>query len=128
MKNLKFLSFLLLCGIVVVAWCEKTNNPEKLSCEGNEVCPIENVDENVGIIIEDSPSVIVEANDDSELVSDESWMWEEWTDQPMMRKMMVDENSSLEEIEISVSQTCEALWWSWIDWECTLQDGSKIYF
>ena len=140
MKNLKFLSFVLLFCVLIVSWCEKNNNSDKLSCDGGEVCSIEDVVENWGIIINDTPSVIVDENDELDI----NWDWEElmegevvdgeqlgeaWLEEPLMRKMVVDEEiMTPEEIEISVSETCEALWWAWIDWECTLEDGSKIYF
>jgi len=153
MKNLKLLSFLLLCWTLVLSWCEKANNQEKLSCDGNEVCPIEDTVENWGIIINDTPSVIIDENAEwsldwnEEVVRVDEWdlewdlpsfVW--WDDglvsengeqadseKPLM-KIMVDENASPEEIEITASQTCEALGWSWNEWDCTLEDGSKVYF
>ena len=145
MKNLKVLSFALLFWVLVIAWCEKANNQEKVSCEGEDVCPVETNVENSSIEIEDTPSVIVNANPgESELY--EEWAleanesWEEGValenneqvnseseDEPMM-KIMVDEDMSAEDIEISESQTCEALWWTWNEWDCTLSDGSKVYF
>lgn len=73
MKNLKVLSFVLLFWVLVIAWCEKTNNPEKVSCEGDDVCPVEQTVETPSIEIVESPSVIVETND-------EEWSlnWDKW--------------------------------------------------
>ena len=140
MKNLKFLSFALLFWVLVIAWCEKANNQEKYSCEGDEVCPVEQTVETPSIEIEETPSVIVEVNDE-DVILNWNWEWardeevfenneqtvEEPTDQPMM-KIMIDENASADEIEITQSQACEALGWTWNEWDCTLQDGSKVYF
>lgn len=141
MKNLKFLSFALLFWVLVVAWCEKANNQEKYSCEGDEVCPVEQTVENPSIEIEETPTVIVEANDEE---WDLNWDWE-WTrdeeivfenneqtveepsDQPMMR-IMVDENATAEEIEQDMVSTCENANWTWADWACTLEDGSIVAF
>ena len=144
MKNLKVLSFALLFWVLVIAWCEKANNQEKVSCEGDDLCPVETNVENSSIEIEDMPSVIINANPGERELGEE-WNLEasEWEedlvlennehvnteseDEPMM-KIMVDEDMSAEDIEISESQTCEALWWTWNEWDCTLSDGSKVYF
>lgn len=148
MKNLKVLSFVFLFSVLVVAWCEKANNQEKYSCEGDEVCPVENP----SIEIEENPTVIVNDNKDWEDIGlnlgwNLEWdlsIYEWWQedsivleaveqvdeepgDEPMMR-IMVDENANPDEIEITPSQTCEALGWTWNEWDCTLQDGSKVYF
>ena len=101
MKNLKVLSFVLLFSVLIVAWCEKANNQEKYSCEGDEVCPVEQTVETPSIEIEETPTVIVEANDEvdweEEFENNEQTV-EEPSDQPMMR-IMVDENATAEEIE-----------------------------
>ena len=113
MKNLKVLSFALLLSVLVIAWCEKANNQEKYSCEGDEVCPVEQTVETPSIEIEETPSVIVEVNDE-DVILNWNWEWardeevfenneqtvEEPTDQPMM-KIMIDENASADEIEIT---------------------------
>ena len=135
MKNLKFVFFLLLCGIVVVAWCEKANNPEKVSCDGEDVCPVETNVENPLQEVEEAPSDVI---DEWNLVWDLSsyeW-WEDVVldgdiqsaDEPMMRKMVVDENATVEEIEQSMVETCANAGWTWVDWVCTLEDGTVIAF
>ena len=108
MKSLKFLSFVLLLWVLVIAWCEKANNQEKLSCESDDICSIE--------IDADTPSVEIEQ------VNEES------VDQPMMRKMLVDEDATAEEIEQDMVSTCANVGWIWGDWICTLEDGSVIAF
>ena len=143
MKNLKLLSLWLLCGVLVLAWCEKTNSNENLSCENDDTCPIENItNENPTIEIEDTPSIVINDNDlewdlnwnggwfrEEEIVFENNeQVNEEPADQPMMRKIVVDENATPEEIENDTTQICESLWWSWIDWTCTLSDGSTIAF
>ena len=130
MKNLKVLSFALLFSVLVVAWCEKANNQEKYSCEGDEVCPVEQTVETPSIEIEETPTVIVEANDEvdweEEFENNEQTV-EEPSDQPMMR-IMVDENASAEEIEQDMVNTCANANWTWADWVCTLEDGSVVAF
>lgn len=130
MKNLKVLSFVLLFSVLVVAWCEEANNQEKYSCEGDEVCPVEQTVETSSIEIEESPSVIVEANDEvdweEEFENNEQTV-EEPSDQPMMR-IMVDENATAEEIEQDMVNTCANANWTWADWVCTLEDGSVVAF
>lgn len=130
MKNLKVLSFVLLFSVVVVAWCEKANNQEKYSCEGDEVCPVEQTVESPSIEIEETPTVIVEANDEvdweEEFENNEQTV-EEPSDQPMMR-IMVDENATTEEIQQDMVNTCANANWTWADWVCTLEDGSVVAF
>ena len=130
MKNLKVLSFVLLFSVLVVAWCEKANNQEKYSCEGDEVCPVEQTVEAPSIEIEKTPTVIVEANDEvdweEEFENNEQTV-EEPSDQPMMR-IMVDENATAEEIEQGMVNTCANANWTWADWVCTLEDGSVVAF
>jgi hypothetical protein len=130
MENLKVLSFVLLFSVLVVAWCEKANNQEKYSCEGDEVCPVEQTVETPSIEIEKTPTVIVEANDEvdweEEFENNEQTV-EEPSDQPMMR-IMVDENTTSEEVEQDMVNTCANAWWTWADWVCTLEDGSVIAF
>lgn len=130
MKNLKVLSFVLLFSVLVVAWCEKANNQEKYSCEGDEVCPVEQTVETPSIEIEETPTVIVEANDEvdweEEFENNEQTV-EEPSDQPMMR-IMVDENATAEEIEQDMANTCANANWTWADWVCTLEDGSVVVF
>ena len=137
MKNLKVLSFVLLFSVLVVAWCEKANNQEKYSCEGDEVCPVEQTVETPSIEIEETPSVIVEADEEKwnlewDLDSYEWWedgiVNDEVADEPMMRKMVVDEDATAEEIEESMVETCANAVWTWADWTCTLEDGSQIAF
>lgn len=138
MKNLKVLSFVLLFSVVVVAWCEKANNQEKYSCEGDEVCPVEQTVETPSIEIEETPTVIVddEWNLEWDLNSYEWWedvvldsdtQLEEPSDQPMMR-IMVDEDVTAEEIEQGMVNTCANANWTWADWVCTLEDGSVVDF
>ena len=62
MKNLKFLSFALLFWVLIIAWCEKANNQEKVSCEGDEVCPVEETVETPSLEIEEAPTVIINGN------------------------------------------------------------------
>ena len=130
MKNLKVLSFVLLFSVLVVAWCEKANNQEKYSCEGDEVCPVEQIIETPSIEIEETPTVIVEANDDvdweEEFENNEQTV-EEPSDQPMMR-IMVDEDATAEEIEQDIVNSCANANWTWADWVCTLEDGSVVVF
>ena len=130
MKNLKVLSLALLFSVLVVAWCEKANNQEKYSCEGDEVCPVEQTVETPSIEIEETPTVIVEANDEvdweEEFENNEQTV-EEPSDQPMMR-IMVDENATTEEIEQDMVNTCANANWTWADWVCTLEDGSVVAF
>jgi hypothetical protein len=130
MKNLKVLSFVLLFSVLIVAWCEKANNQEKYSCEGDEVCPVEQTVETPSIEIEEAPTVIVEANDEvdweEEFENNEQTV-EEPSDQPMMR-IMVDENATAEEIEQDMVNTCANANWTWADWVCTLEDGSVVAF
>lgn len=130
MKNLKVLSFVLLFSVLVVAWCEKANNQEKYSCEGDEVCPVEQTVETPSIEIEETPTVIVEANDEvdwEEKFENNEQTVEEPSDQPMMR-IMVDENATAEEIEQDMINTCANANWTWADWVCTLEDGSVVAF
>ena len=135
MKNLKLLSFALLCGILVIAWCEKANNPEQVACEGDEVCPVETNVDTPSQEVEETPSDVVdEWNLEWDLTSYE-W-WEDVVldgdtqsaDEPMMRKMVVDENATPEEIEQDMIETCGNAGWNWADWVCTLEDGSVIAF
>ena len=130
MKNLKVLSFVLLFSVLIVAWCEKANNQEKYSCEGDEVCPVEQTVETPSIEIEETPTVIVEANDEvdweEEFENNEQTV-EEPSDKPMMR-IMVDENATAEEIEQDMVNTCANANWTWADWVCTLEDGSVVAF
>ena len=139
MKNLKVLSFVLLFSVLVVAWCEKANNQEKYSCEGDEVCPVEQTVETPSIEIEETPTIII--NDDEwnlawdlnsyewweDVVLDSDTQLEEPSDQPMMR-IMVDENATAEGIEQDMVNTCANAGWTWADWVCTLEDGSTIAF
>lgn len=128
MKNLKLLSLALLIWVLVLTWCENTNNNEKLSCTDEDTCWIENINtENPSIEIEESPSIIVDANDEEAFENNEQ-INEEPTDQPMMRKMVVDENATPEEIENDVAETCGNLGWNRTDWICTLEDWTQIAF
>ena len=139
MKNLKVLSFVLLFSVLIVAWCEKANNQEKYSCEGDEVCPVEQTVETPSIEIEETPTIII--NDDEwnlawdlnsyewweDVVLDSDTQLEEPSDQPMMR-IMVDENATAEGIEQDMVNTCANANWTWADWVCTLEDGSIVAF
>lgn len=141
MKNLKILSFVLLFSVLVVAWCEKADNQEKYSCEGDEVCPVEQTVETPSIEIEETPTVIVESTDEEwdsnwngEWARDEDVVFEnneqtveEPSDQPMMR-IMVDEDATAEEIGQDMANTCANANWTWADWVCTLEDGSVVAF
>ena len=133
MKNLKVLSIALLCGVLVFAWCKKINNPENVSCESDDSCPIE-VDVNTpSVEIEDVISVIDEWNlewdtEEEVVFENNEQVNEEPADEPMMRKMVVDEDATAEEIEQSMTETCENAGWTWADWACTLEDGSQIAF
>lgn len=109
MKNLKLLSFWLLFGILILAWCEKANTGEQYACESDETCPIE---------------WLTNSNWNSEEESIE----EEVSEQPMMRKMVVDENASPEEIEAEMTETCANIWWTWSEWSCILKDGTTVMF
>ena len=137
MRNLKFLSFALLLWVLVIAWCEKANHQEKVSCEGEDVCSIEETVETPSIEIEEAPTVVVETDEEKwnlewDLDSYEWWedgiVNDEVADEPMMRKMVVDENATAEEIEQDMINTCENAWWTWADWVCALEDGSTIAF
>ena len=46
----------------------------------------------------------------------------------MMRKMVIDENKTPEELEEEMTETCNNAWWNWENGECTLEDGTKIMF
>lgn len=133
MKNLKVLSVALLCWALVLAGCEKINNQEKVSCESDDSCPIE-IDVNTpSVEIDDVISVIDEWNlewdTEEEIVFENNeQVNEEPSDEPMMRKMVVDEDATAEEIEESMVETCANAGWTWADWTCTLEDGSQIAF
>ena len=141
MKKVKFLclSLSLLCGVLILAWCEKANNNENLSCENDDTCPIQNTNnENQNIEIEESPSVIINDTDEEwtifwNIESTENLKWNQENPEiieaePMMRKMVVDENATPEEIENDMIETCGNLGWNRTDWMCTLEDGSQIAF
>jgi len=103
MKGFKLLPLVLLFGIFVISWCEKSNNWEQYACETDDVCPIEWLE-----------------TENTEAAND--------TEQPMMRKMLVDENMTQEEIEKSLNKSCKNAGWTWTDWVCMLEDGSQIAF
>lgn len=132
MKNLKVLSIALMCGVLVLAWCEKANNQEKVSCESDDVCPIEIDVDASSVEIEQ----VLDTNDEWNLESDieevvfenNEQINEEPVDEPMMRKMLVDENATAEEIEEEMVNTCSNVGWTWSDGSCTLEDGSTIAF
>lgn len=140
MKNLKLLSLCLLCTALVLTWCEKTNSNENLSCENKDTCSIEENMESSTIEIEETPSVIINEEEwdllwNSEWLNEEDVVFEnneqineEPSDQPMMRKMVVDENATPEEVENDMIETCGNLGWNRIDWMCILEDGSIIAF
>lgn len=48
--------------------------------------------------------------------------------QPMMRKMVVDESETPEEMDNKMIETCEGVWWSRNSWSCALEDWSIIMF
>jgi len=120
MRNLKVWLFVLLFWVIVVAWCENIKTQEKLSCDGEEICPVEVDAGNHWIEIEESPSVVIGL--------DEEETADELSDEPMMRKMVVDENATAEEIEQDMVNTCANAGWTWADWACILEDGSTIAF
>lgn len=104
MKGFKLLPLILLFGILIISWCEKSNNWDQYACESDDVCPIEWLEtENT------------EATDTK-------------AEQPMMRKMLVDENMTQEEIEESLNESCQNAGWTRTDWTCMLEDGSQIAF
>ena len=109
MKNLKLLSFWLLFGMLILAWCEKANTQEQYACETDDVCPIEWLDNS-------------HRNYEEEAVE------EEVSEEPLMRKMVVDENTSPDEVEAEITETCANIGWTWNDWECTLEDGTTVMF
>lgn len=105
MKNLKLLTFWLLFCMLILAWCEKTNNEWQYACEtDDDVCPIEWL--NTADTEEDDIN----------------------TEEPLMRKMLVDENMTDEEIADSLNESCQNAGWTWTDWTCMLEDGSQIAF
>lgn len=106
MKGFKLLPLVLLFGILIISWCEKSNNSEQYACETDDVCPIEWLD---------TSSENIEENGIN-------------TEQPMMRKMLVDENMTDEEIADSLNKSCQNAGWTWTDWTCMLEDGSQIAF
>lgn len=133
MRNLKVLSIALMCGLLVLAWCEKTNNQEPVSCEGDDTCPIEIDVDTPSVEIEQVLDVIdewnLEADTEEEIVFENNeQVNEEPVDEPMMRKMVVDEDATEEEIEEDMVNTCANAGWTWADWTCTLEDGSTIAF
>ena len=140
MKNLKLLSLALLMWVLVLTWCENINNNENLSCTDGDTCSIEKNIESSSIEIEETPSVIIneeewDLNWNWEWVREEDFVFEnneqineEPTDQPMMRKMVVDENATPEEIENDIAETCGNLGWNRTDWMCTLEDWTEIAF
>lgn len=128
MRNFKVWSFILLSSVVVFAWCEKTTDQEKYSCETDDTCPIEINLDTPSIEIMEEPSVIVDYND--ELIDEEVENWENFeepSDQPLMR-IVVDENTTAEEVEQDMVSICENANWTWDDWVCTLEDGSIVAF
>lgn len=99
MKNLKVLSLALLFWVLVVAWCEKANNPEKVSCEGDDVCPVEETVETPSIEVEEEPSVVVEANDEEwDLNWNGEWSREEvQAEEPTAEEPVIEEEPVVEE-------------------------------
>lgn len=132
MKNLKLLSFVLLFWVLIIAWCEKANN-QNLSCEAEDACPIEINTDAPSVEIKDVLSIVDEWNlewdwEEEIVLENDNMIVEEVSDQPMMRKMLVDENATAEEIEEDMINTCANAGWTWGDWVCTLEDGSVIAF
>jgi hypothetical protein len=127
MKNLKLLSFWLLFGMLILAWCENTNNEWQYACESDDVCPIEWLTNNQ----ENDEDRIIEENTNEEVANEESWeevVGNTTSDQPMMRKMMVNEDATPEDIEVEMTETCANIWWTWSEWSCILEDGTTVMF
>jgi len=99
MKNLKFLSFALLFWVLIIAWCEKANNQEKVSCEGDDVCPVEETVETPSIEVEETPSVVVETNDEEwDLDWNGDWSREEvQAEEPTVEEPVIEEAPVVEE-------------------------------
>lgn len=110
MKNLKFLSLALLFWVLVIAWCEKANNQEKVSCEGDEVCSVEDTLETPSLEIEETPTVIVEADD---LEWDFDWNWEWLVDVEWNLEWDLDSHEgeaiSLQDFETTIEDSVDAV-------------------
>lgn len=106
MKFFKALPFVLILCVFFISWCDKSNNWDQYACETDDVCPIEWLDTSSENTEENSVNA----------------------EQPMMRKMLVDENMTDEEIAESLDESCQNAWWTWTDWTCLLEDGSQIAF
>jgi hypothetical protein len=104
MKHFKLLPLVLLFGIIIISGCEKSNNWEEYACETDDVCPIEWL-----------------GTENTEATDTE-------TEQPMMRKILVDENMTDEEIQESLNESCQNAGWTWTNWTCMLEDGTQIAF
>jgi len=128
MKNLKFLSFALIISVLVIAWCDNSKPQEDYSCNVDEACPVEVSIDTPTVEIEDLLSVIDEWDSewDEEIILENNEVND--NDMPMMRKMLVDENATLEEIEQDMVETCAGFGWNWSDWTCILEDGTQIAF
>ena len=104
MKNkvFVFVSFLMIW--IFLTWCnEQKTVDETLYCDDWLVC-----------LLDDSMDEVEESTGDVE--------------QPMMRKMVVDESETTEEMDNKMVETCESVWWSRDLWNCVLEDWSMIMF
>lgn len=104
MKTLKILPLVLAFWILFISWCEKGNTEWQYACETDETCPIEWLTNN-----KKNTKEVVEG-------------------QPLMRKMIVNEDATPEEIESEMTETCSNNGWTWSEWKCTLEDGTVIMF
>lgn len=108
-----FVTFLL--SGIILTWCKSQENSENISennptyCEDGITCSLDKTNANV--------------QDKEEMINNEIP-----SEEPEMRKMVVNENETPEEIEKYMTEACENAWWNWEDWECILEDGSKIMF
>jgi len=97
---------------IILTWCNTQKNSEDIlntaTCESWSTCNIEELNTN-------------DQND--EIINNKNTQTE-----PMMRKMVIDENKTPEELEEEMTKTCNNAWWNWENGECTLEDGTKIMF
>ena len=97
---------------IILTWCNTQKKSEEISnittCESWSICNIEELNTN---------------NQNDEIINNENTQTE-----PMMRKMVIDENNTPEELEEEMTETCNNAWWNWENGECTLEDGTKIMF
>jgi len=115
MKIFTFLFTLFLISTLFLTWCttQKDDISDNTSyCESWSSCNIEN------------------SNSDNQNIDTTNYekINKDVSTEPMMKKMVVDENMTPEEFEKEMTNTCANASWIRKDWECTLEDGSKIMF